>query len=126
MRQPREQSHPETWRRLRDRVREFRANPTQAEEYQWKALRSRPGGFKFRRQHAIRQYVVDFYCVAARLVVEVDGPIHGTNQADDAYRQAFLETLDLRVLRFLNDEVLMELPTVVNRIVQTCNERTEV
>jgi len=92
----------------------------------WKALRSRASGFKFRRQHAIRQYFVDFYCVVAQLVVEVDGPIHETTRTEDADRQAFLETLNLEVIRFSNDEVLSDLSAVVNRIAQACHERTGV
>jgi len=74
----------------------------------------------------IRQYVVDFYCVAARLVVEVDGPVHNSKRDEDEFRQDFLESLDLKVLRFTNEEVLTDIPVVVNRIEQTCNERTEV
>ena len=123
MRNRREQSHPQTWSRLRDTVRDFRANPTPAEDMLWKALRSRPGGFKFRRQHAIRQYVVDFYCVEARMIVEVDGPIHEGQREQDQSRTDFLRTLDLEVLRFRNEDVLTDLRTVLARIEESCQQR---
>ena len=63
-------------------------------------------GLKFRRQHAIDRYIVDFYCPEARLVIEVDGPIHRYTQDEDAQRQIKLEEHGLRVLRFTNDQVL--------------------
>jgi 5-methyltetrahydrofolate--homocysteine methyltransferase len=89
----------------------------------WKALRSRPGGFKFRRQHAIHQYVVDFYCVEARIIVEVDGPVHEGQREQDQLRTDFLRTLDLEVLRFTNEDVLTDLRSVVARIEEACYER---
>jgi very-short-patch-repair endonuclease len=63
-------------------------------------------GLKFRRQHRIGPFVVDFYCVESRLVIEVDGPIHESQAHADAERQEYLEALGLQVLRFSNDEVL--------------------
>ena len=105
------------WSRLRPIVRENRTQPTKAEDALWQAIR-RKGvpGFKFRRQHVIDRFVVDFYCASARLVVEVDGPIHDFSKAEDAVRQEFLESLNLRVLRFSNDEVLVNLAGVLGRI----------
>jgi very-short-patch-repair endonuclease len=69
----------------------------------------KPGGFKFRRQHAIGPYFVDFYCVQASLVIEVDGSIHDGQVDQDVARQQYLESLGLRVLRFTNDEILREI-----------------
>jgi very-short-patch-repair endonuclease len=63
-------------------------------------------GLKFRRQHRIGPFVVDFYCVESRLVIEVDGPIHESQAHADAERQEYLGALGLQVLRFSNDEVL--------------------
>jgi very-short-patch-repair endonuclease len=92
-------------------AREFRHEPTVAESNLWRALRSGAGGkAKFRRQHPIGSYIVDFYCDAAKLVIEVDGPIHLGQQERDADRQAYLEMLGLTVLRFTNDDVLRRLP----------------
>ena len=62
-------------------------------------------GFKFRRQHAIEIYIVDFFCAEANLVIEVDGSVHEGNEEQDAYRQGILETSGFRVLRFKNEQV---------------------
>jgi very-short-patch-repair endonuclease len=75
----------------------------------WSRLRAhRFQGFKFRRQHPIGRYVVDFVCLGAHLVIEVDGDSHGDNRADmlDTARTAWLETQGFRVVRFWNHDVL--------------------
>ena len=77
---------------------------------------TRPGGLKFRRQHAIAGFIVDFYCVKAELVIEVDGPIHEQQHEEDAERQPILEALGLSVLRFTNDQVLDDLGYVLSTI----------
>lgn len=90
------------------RARAMRKGPTSAEEKLWTVLRS--GGYrgiKFRRQHAIGRYVVDFACVAHRLVIEVDGPSHAEPEqaAFDAARTADLARWGWRVARIPNDHV---------------------
>jgi very-short-patch-repair endonuclease len=90
------------------RARVMRKEPTSAEEKLWSMLRSRRyRAAKFRRQHAIGPYVVDFACVAARLVVETDGPSHDDAEqaAFDAKRTADLEAWGWRVVRISNSEV---------------------
>ena len=64
-------------------------------------------GFKFRRQHSIGGYVVDFYCPSKKLVIEIDGPQHFTkeNTEYDKVRSKFFEGLEIKVLRFTNREV---------------------
>src|SRR5262245_48824263 len=85
----------------------MRAQPTPAERRMWTMVRDgRIDGSKFRRQHGIEVYLADFYCAESSLVVEVDGPIHATQQEQDEYRQMILEILGLRVIRFSNYEVL--------------------
>ncbi|MEA3345370.1 MAG: type ISP restriction/modification enzyme [Chloroflexota bacterium] len=79
-------------------------------------------GFKFRRQHAIDRFIVDFYCSKAHLVVEVEGPIHQYTEEEDAIRQEFLESLGFRVLRFTNDEVNNALDSVTERIAAALSE----
>ncbi len=76
----------------------------------WQALRSRPQGLKFRRQHPIGPYVVDFCCLAERLVVEVDGVVHdmGDNPARDTVRTKFLNDNGYRVLRVSAQRVLAD------------------
>jgi len=71
---------------------------------------------RFRRQHTIGRFIVDFYAHEVRLVVEVDGPIHAYTPEEDALRQAFLCSLGLRVVRFTNEQVLDSLNTVLEEI----------
>jgi very-short-patch-repair endonuclease len=90
---------------------------TEAEQVLWSALR-RNGvlGLHFRRQHAIGRFILDFYCASRRLCVEVDGPIHDEQRDRDEARTEALERLNIRVLRFRNEEVLTNLPAVVRCI----------
>lgn len=91
-----------------ERAKTLRKEPTSAEEKLWRMLRSRRyREAKFRRQHAIGPYVVDFACVSVRLVIEVDGPSHDDPEqsAFDARRTAFLERAGWRVARVPNAPV---------------------
>ena len=111
------QADSSTWSLLRQAVRENRAKPTSTEAALWTELRNRRlNGYRFRRQHAIGRFVVDFYCSDARLVIEVDGPIHRSRRAEDRERDAELERRELRVIRFTNDEAMKEMPSVLGRI----------
>lgn len=94
----------------------MRADPTPAENHLWQRLRRKSLGVKFRRQQVIDRFIVDFYCAEARLIIEVDGIIHEYTQAEDAIRQAFLESLGFRVLRFTNGEVFQQTDGVLEQI----------
>jgi very-short-patch-repair endonuclease len=108
---------PELWAKLKPLVLEKWREPTPAEDRLWQMLRRHNlGGAKFRRQHVIGPFIVDFYCAAAQLVVEVDGPIHDLQQEEDKLRQDFLEQAGLTVLRFSNDEVVTHVGNVMMRI----------
>jgi len=108
---------PHLWEKLKPLAREMRSHPTPAEDKLWQRLRKRQVlGFKFRRQHPIDRFIVDFYCSKARLVVEVEGLVHQYTQEEDAIRQEFLESLGFRVLRFTNDQVNDDLDGVVKQI----------
>ncbi|MCX2726835.1 endonuclease domain-containing protein [Thermomicrobium sp. 4228-Ro] len=97
----------------------LRRYQTRAEERLWAAIRGRQlDGWKFRRQHHIGPYVVDFVCLAARLVVEVDGPVHAEQRDYDAARDAELTALGYRVLRLENVLVLEDLPRALAAIRQ--------
>jgi very-short-patch-repair endonuclease len=101
------------------RSRELRRSSTDAELLLWESLRNRRLlGFKFRRQHQFGNYIADFYCHDAKLVIECDGGIHTKVEAwnHDQNRDAYLSSLDLRVLRFANDEVLNETARVLDVI----------
>ena len=93
-----------------DRARALRACPTPAERVLWELLRGRAFGAKFRRQHPIGPYVVDFFCCSAGLVVEVDGSVHDSIRAEqrDRAREQMIELLGLRIVRLRNDLVLDE------------------
>jgi 5-methyltetrahydrofolate--homocysteine methyltransferase len=89
-------------------ARQLRLNPTRAERHAWSLLRNRAVfGLKFRRQHVLHGFIVDFYCVAQRLVVELEGDVHDAHhqRGYDAARAAFLEAAGYRVVRVRNRDV---------------------
>ena len=93
----------------------LRRDATPAERRLWLMVRAkRLDGHKFRRQHGVGRYVLDFYCADEKLAIELDGAVHADplRAAYDAERQRELEALEIRVLRFENREVL-ETPDVV-------------
>ncbi|AFZ24926.1 hypothetical protein Cylst_2729 [Cylindrospermum stagnale PCC 7417] len=101
------QASPELWEKLKPLARQMRRESTPAESLLWQKLKNKQIlGFKFRRQHVIDRFIVDFYCNEARLIIEVDGGIHDYTQAEDGIRQEFLEGLGLRVVRFRNEDIL--------------------
>jgi very-short-patch-repair endonuclease len=73
-------------------------------------------GLKFRRQHPIGPFVADFCCAERRLIVELDGEIHTTQQDRDAEREKLLHQAGYSVMRFANDQVLRDLPAVLEAI----------
>ena len=103
-------------------ARKLRTEQTDAEQMLWHLLRSRRFfKAKFRRQHPVAPYVLDFYCHEERLGIELDGGQH--NEPDkrhtDKERTAFLESKGIRILRFWNNEVLQETEAVLERLYQT-------
>ena len=99
------------------RAQELRRSLTPAERRLWNRLRAnRPGGWHFRRQQIIAGFIVDFYCHKAGLVIEVDGPIHAQQKAEDAARTEAISDHGLKVLRFTNQDVMNDLNGVLVRI----------
>ena len=97
---------PETWDRLKPAAREMRHTATPEEDMVWDRLRNRRFlGLKFRRQHAVGPFIVDFYCHEKRLIIEIDGGVHESTRERDAVRQRFLEASGFRVVRVSNREV---------------------
>jgi len=97
-----------------------RAAPTAAERVLWSRLRCEQlHGFEFRRQHQVGDHVLDFYCVERRIAVEVDGDSHHVARGPtrDEARSLLLAREGIRVLRFTNIEVLVELDRVVETII---------
>lgn len=104
-------------------AKQLRQQGTDAERKLWYHLRAkRFQGVKWRRQHPVPPFIVDFYCFAARLVVELDGGQHTAQQ--DAVRDAYLASQGLRVLRFWNNQVLQETEAVLDVIFRVSLERT--
>jgi len=100
---------------LRRRLqRTLRSSMTLAEQKLWQRLRGKQlYGWKFRRQHPYGDYVLDFVCLDAMLVAEVDGGQHAERPQDDEVRDAFLRTAGFQVLRFWNNQVMQDLEAVV-------------
>ena len=100
------------------RAQELRCNMTESERRLWRRLRHRELGFKFRRQMPIGGYIADFACPAARIVIELDGGQHGSDEAEarDVLRTSGIEGCGFRVIRFWNHEVSDDLDNVVERI----------
>lgn len=108
-----------------DHARELRQQQTDAEARLWSHLRGRRlQGFKFRRQHPLGSYILDFVCLDARLVVELDGGQHADAQAYDDRRTVFIEQQGMRVIRFWNHEVLTKTAAVLDKIWQTLQTLT--
>ena len=107
------------------RARKLRSEMSLPEGRLWIELRKRPGGFKFRRQHPAGIYVLDFYCAAARLAIEVDGFAHDSIRAAqaDAARSHFLHSQGVATLRVPARIVLNEMDVAVARIVEVCGQR---
>lgn len=100
----------------------MRRAPTPTEATLWEYLRRRQiSGVKFRRQHIIAGWIVDFYCPQLRLAIEVDGPVH--DSAEDAARDETLFELGIQVLRVTNDDVEQHIDDVIERIRDVCNMR---
>lgn len=103
------------------RARQLRHRTTEAEKVLWHALRSRQlGATKFRRQHPVGPYVVDFIALDARLIIEVDGGQHANDSPD---RTGQLEAFGYHVMRFWNNDVLSNLDGVLTEIASVLGRR---
>jgi very-short-patch-repair endonuclease len=97
----------------------LRDNMTDAEKLLWEKLKNNQlKGFKFRRQHPIHIYIVDFYCHKLKLVIEIDGGYHDSNDQKilDSERSEILKFQELEIIRFTNDEVLGNIEFVIRKI----------
>jgi lysyl-tRNA synthetase class 2 len=95
----------------------MRKKPTPAEATLWRLLRNgNLGGFKFRRQHPIDQFLADFCCPQHWLAIELDGPIHDRQVEEDAVRQEYIQRMGYRVTRFSNEDVLKNPQGAMRRI----------
>lgn len=106
-------------------ARTLRAEMTPPEVALWQALRKRPGGHKFRRQHPAGIYVLDFFCTKIRLAIEVDGIAHNNPAviAKDTARSRFLREHGIATTRIRAKLVLEDIEAVITRLVEICDER---
>jgi len=105
------------------RARVLRKDPTEAEKLLWKRLRYRQAGVKFRRQRPIGNYIADFVCLEAMLIVEVDGSQHADQVAYDTKRTAFLAAAGFEVLRVWNNDVMVRPDSVMEAIYTAVQQR---
>ncbi|MDT0649230.1 leucine--tRNA ligase [Autumnicola edwardsiae] len=101
---------------LLEKARENRNSPTDAEKILWNHLRNKSLGYKFRQQHLIDDFIVDFVCLSKRLVLEVDGGIHDLQVKEDENRTKIIESKGFKVLRFRNEEVIGDIDAVLEKI----------
>jgi cyclase len=107
------------------RARALRDRSTHAEDVLWGYLKTKPSGYKFRRQHPYAVYILDFYCYKLGLVIEVDGSIHDVEEIKkrDEQRQSLIEKDGLVVLRFRNEDIIQKLEEVIMKIEQYITSR---
>lgn len=111
---------------LEARRKELRDNLTSAEAFLWKCIQKKKlEGRKFRRQHSIKNYIVDFYCAEEKLIIELDGQVHlnVVQQVYDVERTKELESLGFKVVRFENKQVFEETSLVLNVIINSFCKR---
>jgi very-short-patch-repair endonuclease len=109
--------------KMKLRAKQNRVNATDAEKLMWKGLRDKFREFKFRRQYSIEnRYIVDFLCLERRLIIEIDGGQHNENDKD-LERTKFLEGLGFKVIRFWNNEVLVNLDICLRVVFEEMEKR---
>jgi very-short-patch-repair endonuclease len=102
---------------VEDAAWRLRRNITPAENKLWEALRGKQlAGLKFCAQHPVGPFILDFYCPACKLVVELDGGVHEDQAAYDEARTRQLNDYGYKVMRFRNEEVMRDLPAVLEQI----------
>ncbi|WP_051313252.1 endonuclease domain-containing protein [Sporocytophaga myxococcoides] len=104
--------------KLFEYAKQNRLKQTPTEEMLWQKLRNNQLGFKFRRQHPLKNYIADFYCHECSLIIEIDGEYHAElEQMDyDSGRTFEIEEHNLTVLRFSNDDVKLQIDKVLESI----------
>ena len=116
---------PKARKKTTGNARALRRKMTLPEVIIWQALRLRPDGLKFRRQHPSGPYVLDFFCSDARLAIEIDGAAHvmGDRPASDGIRDAWLQAAGIRTLRIQAADVLKDADAVLRWIIAEASER---
>lgn len=99
-------------------AQEMRKDLTPCEQILWNKLKEkRLNGCKFRRQHPINRYILDFYCHEHKLAIEVDGNVHRCKYDEDEFRDQYLRSIGIKTLRITNDEILQNIDAVILKII---------
>ncbi len=105
------------------RRKSLRNNPTRAENILWRYIKGSQLGYKFRRQQSIKQYIVDFYCPKLNLIIELDGEVHNyilQNQKDWT-REKNLEKLGFTIIRYKNEDVILNMADILDNLKEICD-----
>ena len=104
------------------KARSLRSAMSLPEVLLWSYLRKKPQGVKFRRQHPVGSYVIDFYCPSVRIGIEVDGVAHdmGDRPATDAARDRWLAGQGIRIVRIATSEILKSVPDAAEAVISLC------
>ena len=105
-------------------AKEMRKNLTPSEKVLWHELQNKKlNGYKFRNQHPISRYILDFYCHKCLLAVEIDGDFHKFRKDYDEYRDKYMESVGIKTLRFTNEDIFNNLNLVLKKIKENLESR---
>jgi len=106
----------------KNKRKDLRNNLTNAEITLWQFLKNSQLGYKFRRQHGINKYIVDFYCHSLKLIIELDGEVHNhiMQSQKDYLREQELKRFDFKIIRYKNECIIFEIDRVVDHIKRVC------
>jgi len=118
-------AQPSVYKLMKELQIERKKQTTDAERILWESLKTKKLDIKFRRQHIIDEFIVDFVCISSLLIVEVDGQYHNTpeQQEADGLRTTILQDFGFKVIRFTNEEVLGDIETVINKILKELEDQ---
>jgi len=114
--------HPHNLNYFKQTKQKLRKNSTPQEQVLWHMLRRNNFGYKFKRQHSIGNFIVDFYCPTKKLVIELDGSQHLENKEYDEERRYYFESLGMQEIRFWNSEINSNLKEVIIKIESILSE----
>ena len=106
---------------LKPKRQHLRNNATHTERFLWSKLQKSQLGLKFRRQFSVQGYIVDFYCPAKRLAIELDGEVHADTQTYDKYRTRLLAAFGIKTVRFWNHEIENDVDKCLQKITDLLN-----
>ena len=116
-----ETARPSTYKLMKELQKDRKQQTTQAEQILWEQIKTKKLDYKFRRQHIVDEFIVDFICISKSLIIEIDGKYHNTSaqQEADDLRTEILTAFGFKLIRFTNEEVIGNIENVLNKILQT-------